>query len=66
LSNEELGKIRKSYCDSEQDLLAALTGKDAAKEADNDKGAFFLRYVEFSMNLSMHKDSFNLMKSHMV
>lgn len=73
LSNEELGKVKRNYCDAEgSDLLTALNGGNAStKHADlddeaADKTSHVLRYYEFSVSLQLHKESYNLMRSHVL
>lgn len=61
LSNEELSRIKKNYCDAEVE-----EGKDHEGDAAQEPTAFSLRYLEFSVTLQLHKESFNLMRNHML
>lgn len=62
LSNEELSRIKKHYCDAE-----VVEGKEQEGEETQEQTAIFsLRYMEFSVALQLHKDSFNLMRNHML
>lgn len=74
LTNEELSKIKKTYCESEGiDQFASIVGGATKSTKNNEfdedqtieKNSYILKYYEISVALGLHKDSYNLMRGNM-